>query len=283
LTLNRALFWPAFVNPSQTVQALAWLKRAPEAIVAARGEHGESALHWSAMANLGLMTDLIALGLSPNTPDGTGKTPLDWLNDRLWHVCVERKGDLREGARYRIRHESEALIQALWRMGGRPGSETQMNPAQVWTRVGAWSLVDMRVDLEGPSALRGWGVRHESVLHGWTLAPDMPEKYRRLEAWLAAGLTVDEPDAAGRTPLWYAIDAWALRPAWARTLTPAIRALVHQGADLDRGDLYGVSPRAKAKAAHLRPEEHDELMAALMAAEAADNGVPLTEHAPPSA
>lgn len=242
-------FWSAFVNPARATEAVHWIKRHPAETLAARGEQGETALHWGALSSLSLLTDLIDLGIPVSATDRQGKTAQDWQNDRLFTICVERTRNLSEGGRLRVRQESEAMIQALWRLGGRPGLACPLDPAQVWVRTGLWSLLDMREDLRDIRWV-GMGDRGESVLHGWVQAPENAEKHRRLTAILEAGhCSVDERDRQGRTPLWYAVASWTERPAWGRILAPAMKALLAKGADVDLADEEGVSPRLLALAA----------------------------------
>ncbi|SCF44668.1 Ankyrin repeat-containing protein [Micromonospora purpureochromogenes] len=56
---------------------------------------------------------------------------------------------------------------------------------------------------------------------------------------LAAGAIVDSLDEHGSTPLWRAVFSHRTEPATLRTLLAA-------GADPDRGNVHGVSPRALA-------------------------------------
>lgn len=267
----RPAFWDSFINPDRNIEAMAWVRQSPSEVIAARGSMGETALHWAAVTNLALMVDLITAGLPVNTQDASGKTPLDWQVDQAFAVCVDRQGDLRDGGRYHVRSLSESLAQAIWRLGGRPGPRRTMDPIQVWSRAGMWSLLDMRVEMEGPQALKNLGRARESALHGWMLAPDAPEKYRCQEKWLAQGwLAVDEPDANGRTPMWYAVKAWRERPHWMAILRPSMDALLVAGADPRRVDAAGVSPIAMAQpvaapgdAASFSASDHAALLAAI--------------------
>jgi ankyrin repeat protein len=236
-------FWSAFVNPARATEAVHWIKRHPIETRQARGEYGETALHWGALSSLSLMTDLIDLGIPMDAADQSGKTPQDWQNDRLFAICIARTRDLNEGGRLRVRQESEAMIQALWRMGGRPGIASPLDPAQVWVRAGLWNLLDMRADLRD-IRWTGMGDRGESMLHGWVQAPETAEKHRRLAAIIKSGhCAVDELDRSGKTPLMYAVTSWVERPAWGRILAPAIVALRSFGANVDQIDDEGLSPR----------------------------------------
>lgn len=251
-TPSRPDFWDSFVNPDRNIEALAWVRQRPQEVLAARGSLGESVLHWAAVTNLALMVDIINAGMDVNTRDAAGKTPLDWQVEQAFAVCVDGQGDLRDSGRYHVRSLSESLSQALWRLGGRPGPARTMDPVQVWSRAGMWSLLDMRIELGGQEVLKNLGKAGESALHGWVLAPDAPEKYRAQEKWLAQGwLAVDEPDAAGRTPLWYAARAWRERPHWASILRPSMEALKVAGASPSTLAMDGSSPLSMAMATAL--------------------------------
>jgi len=275
-TAAKPRFWNDFVDPTRTVEATTWIQRFPQEVLAGRGERGETALHWAALANIGLVTDLLAIGMDINIPDARGRTALDWQNSRLWYICIEREGPMSEGGRFHVRQQSQALIEALWRLGGRPGMFTDLDPTQVWTRAGLWTLVRMRQDTPESRAerhvtptaplplapLRNLGRARESALHGWVMAAEAPEKHRTLDQWLADGLQVDEPDAQGRTPLWYAVDGLIARPAWHRIFLPSIRALLDRGANPDQADALGVSPRQRAVSSALADADATRLMAA---------------------
>lgn len=242
-------FWDVFVNPARATEAVHWVKKHPEETRNARGQYGETALHWGALSVQSLLIDLIDIGLPMQSADRSGKTPQDWQNDRLFSICVERSRNLSEGGRQRVLNESRVMIPTLWRMGGRPGLASPVDPLQIWVRAGLWELLDMRQDLNDMK-WKGLGSQGESILHGWLLAPEGPEKARRLtQALTEGGLSVDEPNKDGRTPLWAAVDAWIARPAWARILGPAVRALIQAGASPDQVDREGISPRALALAA----------------------------------
>lgn len=130
----------------------------------------------------------------------------------------------------------------LWQHGGRATPEG-LHPGTVWTRGAAWDLLAAMVDTDGVAALRGWPVGGRSMLHVWPLSPETTEKHRQLDRALAWGLSIDEPDANGRTPLWHLVDAWAEDASWEAVLKPAAVALLARGADPDAEDHHGQSPR----------------------------------------
>lgn len=235
--------WNALVTPARAIEVRAWMRRSPQEALALRGESQETALHWIAMNDLGALIDGLAIGMDPNALDNSGRTPLDWLNDRLWLACVAHEWGLDASGQARLRLQTEELVPALWGFGGRSShAEEARDPVQTWARAGAWVLLPLLVS---PGSLDGWryrGVQGASMLHYWILAPDTAAKHTFLTQALAQGLSVDEPDRNGRTPLWYAVDAWCAKPEWGTLLRPAIAALLAHGADPHRSDKEGLSP-----------------------------------------
>jgi ankyrin repeat protein len=99
--------------------------------------------------------------------------------------------------------------------------------------------------------IRGWIVR---AAQGWTplhFAADEQDA-GAVGSLLAAGAWVDAPDEQGNTPLWQAVFT-------CRGDAAVLLLLVNAGADPDKDNLHGVSPRRLANwrvgsdvAAHLR-------------------------------
>lgn len=218
-----------FRRPERAIEARAWLKKNAGAAARWRGRAGESLLHWACMSDLGLLLDVIDAGVDPNALDESGRTPLDWLNDRLWVACIDGTAGLNAEGQWRLRAQTETLLPALWARGGRAGKNAPA-PGRLWVRAGAWPLLDLLRE-DGLDGWMSWPPTGETVLHGWALAPERSEKHRFLTRALAAGLAVDAPDAEGRTPLWYAVDAWLSQPSYAPVLEKAAAALVAAGAD----------------------------------------------------
>ncbi len=224
----------AFISPGTAAAATAAIRTRPNEVLAARGSNGETPMHWAVLCGVGLVSDLLSIGLDINAVDASGRTPLDWLNERLWRVVFERNYDLREGARISIRTYSIRILPSLLAMGARSGQSARI-PEQMWSRLGLWDILLYRPDRDQkmllvPQAWRGWGANGESVVHGWVLAPHIPEKLTALTHFLSLGLTVNETDIAGSTPLDYIVAASAARPHLARTLAQSAAVLASYGA-----------------------------------------------------
>lgn len=242
--MSMSVPFAAFARPDRSVEARAWLRSHATEALAWRGSQGETLLHWAAMADLGLMLDLLAVGLDANEADGDARRPLDWLNDRLWLVCVDGQSGLDQQGRWRVKAQTEEMVPGLWNWGGRSGmGQEVLDSGMVWSRAGCWSLLDL-VQSDSGRTWQGWGRHRETVLHGWVVADDTAEKHRFLERVLQEGLAIDSPDAQGRTPLWYAVDAWLSRPERQVGLRRAITALLAAGADPALPDAQGISPAA---------------------------------------
>lgn len=239
--------WNAFINPFRATEASAYIKSRPETVAQMRGERGESALHWGVLTSVTLLVDLIDIGISVNNKDADGKTPMDWLHDRLWNVCIEKSVNLREGGRIAIREQTEPLIQALWAFGGRVSNMATVHPAQIWARAGLWALCREMVHFSGPEAASTLGASGESILHGWVLAPESQKKYKFAGYALEAGMDFSVTDANGRSPLWYAIKALQESPHMAYVVWPAMEYMLSKGALVDQKDTGGVSPRKLAE------------------------------------
>ena len=243
--------WQAIINPARAVEVRAWARKFPGKAQAIKGGMGEGIMHWACMSDMGLVIDLLAIGLDVNEKDAHGKTPWDWLSDRLWMACVlDRVGIPQEG-KMKMRAQTEELGLVLWQYGARPGggvgigsgSAQSVFHGSVWVRGGAWSLVETIHATLGADGLRGWPLHSKSALHDWPLSGADEKKHRHLERMLEWGLDVDERDANGRTPLWYAVDAGIARPEYENILSPSISGLLCHGADPDALDYEGVSPR----------------------------------------
>ncbi|MFJ9870152.1 ankyrin repeat domain-containing protein [Streptomyces sp. NPDC101165] len=82
----------------------------------------------------------------------------------------------------------------------------------------------------GRGSRQGWTPLHFAADEQDAVAAGSP---------LAAGAWVDAPDAQGNTPLWQAVFTY-------RGDGAVLSLLVNAGADPDRGNLHGVSPRRLA-------------------------------------
>ncbi|MEV2217362.1 ankyrin repeat domain-containing protein [Streptomyces sp. NPDC050997] len=97
-------------------------------------------------------------------------------------------------------------------------------------------------DAEGRRGLLAGGADSEAVdTAGWTPLQfaAQAQSPSAIEVLLAAGATVDAADGRGSTPLWRAVFC-------SQDERATIRLLLEAGADPDRGNAHGVSPRALA-------------------------------------
>ncbi|WP_348273520.1 ankyrin repeat domain-containing protein [Streptomyces sp. DSM 40868] len=97
-------------------------------------------------------------------------------------------------------------------------------------------------DADGLSVLLAGGADPEEGDHaGWTPLhfAAQAQAPSAIEVLLASGATVDAEDGHGNTPLWRAVFC-------SQGEGVVIRLLLEAGADPDRGNAHGVSPRALA-------------------------------------
>ena len=231
--------WEAVLSPARSVEVRAWLSKETNrsTALALRGPQGETLLHWAALSDLGLMLDLIALGMDVNVLDGAGRGPVDWQFERLWATHVEGVGNLTYYNRQKLRLLTDDLLSALWRQGGRSQSN-MLDTRALAMRCGLWKTLAAWVDLEGPTrALRDWehpveGVSH--ALHHWPLAPADKGRSDLLAAWQSQGWPLDEPNGKGVSALWVAVEARLTAEGnRALALDAAIDELVEKGASVN--------------------------------------------------
>lgn len=231
--------WDAVLSPARSVEVRAWLTKEAnrQEALNLRGPQGETMLHWAALSDLGLMLDLIGLGLDPNAVDESGRAALDWQFERLWATHEEGVGNLTHFNRQKIRLLTDDLAAVLWRQGGRP-QNNMLDIRALAVCHGLWKVLATWVDLEGPEqALRNWenpaGERADA-LHHWPLAPADQGREELLDLWKAQGWSVDETNSEGETPLWIAVkqrlEATGNR---ALGLDLAIDELIEAGASVD--------------------------------------------------
>lgn len=236
------------------------------------GVHGETGLHWAALADRGLMIDLVALGLDPNGRDASNRTPMDWLNDRAWMILVEGKGHTDQLGKEKLKLATEDLLATLWGLGGRPAPSSMMEVAgrlptgYTWARAGLWGAVSLLKGNGGVEGLRQWTPQGAGFLHAWILGPEGEEKAAALADALRSGLDIEEEDQAGRTALWYAVDAWIAQPQWEAHLRDAIAMLLANGADPEHPDQDGATAETLPAIRGATPEVEAKIAAALQGA-----------------
>lgn len=229
--------WDAVLSPARSVEVRAWLSKEAnhQAARELRGPQGETLLHWAALSDLGLMLDLVGLGLDVNALDQSGRGPMDWQFERLWATHVENVGGLTHYNRQKLRLLTDDLLSALWRQGGRPQSD-MLATRSLAVRCGLWQTLSTWVDLDGPEVLRDWyhpgeGTTH--AIHHWPLAPADKGRQDLLELWVNQGWSLDEPNPQGHSALWVAVqERLGAQGFQALSLDAAIEALVNAGANV---------------------------------------------------
>lgn len=225
--------WDVFAHPYKVAEARVVMASKPAELLATRGDFGETALHWAAMSDGALAVDLVMGGFDANARDASGRTPLDWLHDRVRMVSDAAPGALRpqEEAlteaefRQNILNKSSVLVQLLMGAGFRASDPTSM--IRSWLENGWYRFVTIAREMDDAGAITlsslgedGAGALH--VMAGGTSWNGRREAMGRLTLGefrtpeVSSGdpdlpyraLSVDEPDAHGKTPLRWALDAW---------------------------------------------------------------------------
>lgn len=228
--------WPLLINPHRFAEARAIIKKDPQGLLRSSGEKWEeSAMHWVGMADTGSWLDLIAAGGDPNAVDKLGRTPLDWVNDRLYLGVMADHQRLGAPARDRIRVATVRQIPAIWAQGGRPGKgKHSLPPVKLWMEAGLWDLLSLVY--EEPEYWKDWGEDRHNALHLWVRWADREKAPELLNHILETGIDIDSLDADGCSALWYAVDGWINQPQNAGASRAAIRQLLEKGADPEWGD-----------------------------------------------
>ena len=253
--------WPALINPHRFAEARAAIKVDPVGVLAARGSNwSETALHWAAMSDPASWLDLVASGGDPNATDRIGRTPLDWINDRLWMGTMAPHQRLGEPARDRIRAATLMQVPSVWSSGGRHGTGSHsLTPVKLWIEAGLWDLTSLAA--ADPDMWRGWdGGSH--ALHYWVAMADRTSASSLLDRILSTGLSVDTPDDNGHSAIWWAVDAWLRTPGKAASAHDAIRLLRAHGADPDMGE-FDDSPAALASVRQVSSQLENTIACAL--------------------
>ena len=238
----------ALLHPQRSMEVRGWLKTHHDVAKYWRGDDRESMMHWAFLSDWVLASELKEIGLSFQDKDGFGRTPMDWINDRLWGAVVDEKTNhqLSAGGKERLRRQTETQVVYLWNQGARPSLGSDRLPAGVvWMRAGAWGLLDLLIDPDDADVLgwKNWTPNGGHALHALVLAPNMPARRQFIKTWLSKQQAIDCVDSDGRTPLWYAADAWLSAPQWRHHLEVVVKELVASGASVDMEDKEGFSPR----------------------------------------
>lgn len=233
----------AMVNPSRYMEIRGWLKTNQSVAIQWRGDHQETMMHWAFMSNWALASELKEAGLSFEATDHYGRSPMDWINDRMWYAIANdaTNGALSAGSKERLRRQSEEQIIALWNQGARPSFNTQlMHPGVVWMRSGAWDLLDLLKNDEQFNWFN-WAPNGNNALHAWILSPNTPRRRDFLKKW-STEFDIDIADNNNRSALWYAVDTWLAKDDWKKEMLSVVRELIEQGANPFLNDDEGVNP-----------------------------------------
>lgn len=229
----------ALVHPLMGMEMRGWLKTHHPEALAWRGEDGETMMHWAFMSDWHFARELFEAGLPFDLPDRHGRTPFDWLNDRLYSAIVDPKTNTKisKGGQERLIQHTENQIMYLWSAGMRPPLRTPFYGA-VWLQAGAFNVLEMVLVEHG---YQHWTPDGGTMLHALVLAPNTPQRMKWLSK-LVSELGVDVADLQGRTALWYCADTWLNHPS----LRASMKELAHQlrqfGADPDLKAANGLSP-----------------------------------------
>lgn len=239
--------WFALINPERATEVRAWLLNNQMKALILRGPQKETMLHWAVLSEYSLVIDLVDTGIDINCKDKNGLTPMDWLIERFWELSTIKKDSIPYHGRLKLAAQTEELGLLAYSMGGRPTDFNDLgkgsnNSAAKMTMCGAFWYIEALYKDKGLDFLKNWLDNKRSVIHVWLLSLDNGMKYKRLQKMLDWGLSIDEKDKDGRTPLWYVVEAWSLGNDRAR-FEKIIKHLLKMGADPDEEDNEGVSPR----------------------------------------
>lgn len=223
----------ALVNPHRFAEIRRAISADPQKVLQYKGaKWGESAMHWVGMSDPGNWVDLVAAGGNPNAKDRLGRTPLDWINDRLLMGAMMPHQRLGAPSRDRIRVATIKQVPAVWAAGGRSGEGPHsQNPVKLWIESGLWDLLSLATS--EPHLWSGWddGL---NAFHSWVGLADREGSKAVFDRIVSMDIAVDLADNEGRSALWMAVDGWLSDPAHAAPFRAAIESLITAGADPDR-------------------------------------------------
>jgi hypothetical protein len=115
----------ALIDPRRASEVQGWLQGDPARLDIARtwrGADGETMMHWAFLSSWSLVLALQSIGMEDSDVDQYGRTPMDWLTDRLWSALVEPTGSARLSlaGQERLRRHTEDQVRGLWALGLRP-------------------------------------------------------------------------------------------------------------------------------------------------------------------
>lgn len=241
--------WAAVLAPSRSVEVLAWLKKKENRQLALtlRGHQGETMLHWAALADDSLTLELIGVGIDIQSVDDSGRTPIDWVFERMWMTHMEGVGHLTALNLRKLRLQTDDQAMILWRQGARRGVQ-DFDERHLAAHCGLWKFLQTLADLDGLplawSNLEGGN----TVLHSMAGSPNESGRDQLLALWKEKDLPLDGVNAAGQTALLLAVEhRLALVDGQAIAIGAAndwICALVKAGADPNHSSPGLPSPAA---------------------------------------
>lgn len=245
----------ALIDPRRSQEFLGWLqvkKNAEEKmslVNAWRGETGETLMHWAFLSSWSIALELNNLGLSYYDKDNLGRTPMDWLTDRLWGGVINDFGKtkLSTAGKERLVKQTEEQIKNLLSLGININPDNEFNdiknnkiyPPVAWVRAGAWDLVYFYEKMH--KNMINWPPVMGSALHVAILSPDTPQRRQFFKFW-GDNHDLNVRDEDGRTALWYAVEAALSNDEWFFHLTKVIGELIENGASATEEDKWGISP-----------------------------------------
>lgn len=257
--------WEALSIPERSVEIEGWLRANKGKALVLRGRrYQETMLHWGVLSTLSLTIALLECNLDINAKDKDGRTPFDWLMERYNVVFVTGEVELDKNGRSRLKAETQGSALHIWNIGARPSKDinkikkgedpiilSNIANGELW-------LIKLLYNSYGKEILTGWLKNKRSLIHIWALTPDSPMKKKGFEVLMSdlklkdnilknakdeKVLSIDETDIDGRTSLWYALDGIFSSDQYDENLNSSIKYLLELGADPDKKDILGVSPR----------------------------------------
>lgn len=223
--LNLEELFEAAANPSRVVEVQSWINQENNKPLVnnIKGKNGESLLHWAAMCNLGLSMDLLNAGVDINVKDADNRTPLDWITERLYFVCIDSETAQSAEIKQNIIKISNYIGSSLINMGAKA-----KDPMSIWVLTGSWELVKAQYDKE-PDSWLSIGPDNFSVMHFWPIAyfQSNEDKAFALNFFLEKNIDINRENDKGITPLYVAVEQWIV----GRCPEEHIKLLVKKGAN----------------------------------------------------
>lgn len=226
----------ALIHPQKGMEMRGWLKKNPDKALHFRGETGETMMHWAFLSDSVFASDLLQVGLSFEDKDNLGRTPFDWLTDRLFGAILSKKTNLSKGGQERLLRQSMDLFFALWGLGARPSDG--ISSGKIWLSAGAFETIPLFVDAYGAD---NWLPEGATLLHALVLSPNTPKR-ALLASDTSRFVDINKKDIAGRTPLWYVTDTWLKHEDKRSNMVSLAHLFLRLGANKDIKDEKNFGP-----------------------------------------